>query len=128
MRGVNQQLEVMWSGMSLVRGVSQDHPLRPIQGEMNAALIHMSSWFSRTCAREGRLLIPSEHLLHAGLLPMLYSVRRARMLADRDVADLRRQLSPSFEASGGRRIGSTPTSRIPPSDALLRSITMLPVQ
>ena len=55
--------------------VPQGHPIRRIKPMVDKALAQLSPTFDRMYAANGRASIPPEHLLKAGLLMALFSVR-----------------------------------------------------
>lgn len=58
------------------------HPLRAIPAMANQVLVSMSARFDAMYAKTGRPSIPSEKLLRAQLIQMLYSVRSERLLME----------------------------------------------
>ena len=60
----------------------QDHPLRPIRAMVDEALRALDGRFDSLYDGEGQKSIPSEQLLRALLLQMLYSIRSERMLME----------------------------------------------
>ncbi len=59
------------------------HPLRPIRLLVDEVLIELSPVFQRIYARTGRPSIPSERIIRALVLMMLYSIRSERQLMER---------------------------------------------
>ena len=59
-----------------------DQPLRAIRAFADLALWSMSSRFDEMYSQTGRPSIPSEKLLRAQLLRMLYSIRSERLLME----------------------------------------------
>ena len=68
--------------------VPQGHPIRRIKPMVARALAQLSPTFARMYAPNGRASIPPEHLLKAGLLMALYSVRSERQFCERLEYDL----------------------------------------
>ncbi len=68
--------------------VPQQHPIRRIKPMVDRALAQLSPTFARMYAANGRASIPPEHLLKAGLLMALYSVRRERQFCEHLEHDL----------------------------------------
>ena len=68
--------------------IPQGHPIGRIKPMVDKALAQLSPTFARRYAQNGRALIPPEHLLKAGLLMALYSVRRERQFCERLEYDL----------------------------------------
>lgn len=80
MRGIDHQQADMFRYLSPERRVRQDHPLRAVRAVTDEILGQMSPSFDGMYADGGRPSIPSEKLLWAQLLQMLYSVRSERLL------------------------------------------------
>ena len=68
--------------------IPQGHPIRRIKPMVDRALAQLSPTFVRMYAQNGRASIPPEHLLKAGLLMALYSVRSERQFCERLEYDL----------------------------------------
>ena len=68
--------------------IPQGHPIRRIKPMVARALAQLSPTFARRYAQNGRALMPPEHLLKAGLLMALYSVRSERQCCERLEYDL----------------------------------------
>ena len=68
--------------------IPQGHPIRRIKPKVARALAQLSPTFARMYAQNGRASIPPEHLLKAGLLMALYSVRSERQFCERLEYDL----------------------------------------
>ena len=68
--------------------IPQGHPIGRIKPMVDRALAQLSPTFARRYAPNGRASIPPEHLLKAGLLMALYSVRRERQFCERLEHDL----------------------------------------
>ena len=68
--------------------IPQGHPIRRIKPKVDRALAQLSPTFARMYAQNGRASIPPEHLLKAGLLMALYSVRSERQFCERLNYDL----------------------------------------
>ena len=82
MRGEDRQQHELFSYGSMEDRVPADHPLRPIRGMVDEALVTLSPRFDEIYGAEGRPSIPPERLLRALLLQMLYTVRSERMLME----------------------------------------------
>jgi transposase len=82
MRGSDKHQGAMFSYVSLEKRVAADHPLRPIQQMVDAALKELSPRFSRLYSETGRPSIPPEQILRALVLQILYSIRSERMLVE----------------------------------------------
>ena len=68
--------------------IPQGHPIRRIKPMVDRALAQMSSTFDQMYAQNGRASMPPEHLLKAGLLMALHSVRSERQFCERLEYDL----------------------------------------
>ena len=68
--------------------IPQGHPIGRIKPMVDRALAQLSPTFARRYAQNGRASIPPEHLLKAGLLMALYSVRSERQCCERLEYDL----------------------------------------
>ena len=68
--------------------IPQGHPIGRIKPMVDKALAQLSPTFARRYAQNGRASIPPEHLLKAGLLMALYSVRSERQFCERLEYDL----------------------------------------
>jgi len=88
MRGDENQQPVMFSYVNLDRRVPNDHPVRAIRRMVDRALAELSRQFDELYARRGRPSIPSEQLLRALLLQVLYGIRSERQLMERIRYDL----------------------------------------
>jgi transposase len=82
MRGTDRQQAAMFSYVSPEERIPADHPLRPIRGMVDRALVTLSPRFDALYARTGRPSIPPEYLLRALLLQVLYTVRSERQLME----------------------------------------------
>src|SRR5690242_16469940 len=82
MRGTDTQQSSMFSYLSPEERVPASHPLRPIRLMVDDALKALSPSFSRLYSAFGRPSIPSEKLLRALLLQVLYTVRSERLLME----------------------------------------------
>src|SRR6202022_2031866 len=82
MRGSDQQQSHVFSYISPEQRVRSDHPLRPIRTIVDEILKELSPRFNKMYAKVGRPSIPSEQLLRAQLLQLLYSVRSKRLLME----------------------------------------------
>jgi transposase len=63
--------------------VPQRHPIRRIKPLVDKTLAKLSPSFDRMYAANGRGSMPPEHLLKAGLLMALFSVRSERQFCER---------------------------------------------
>ena len=61
---------------------TEDHPLRAIRAMVDEILTQLSRRFDTMYASVGRPSIPTEKLLRAQLLQMLYSIRSERLLME----------------------------------------------
>ena len=68
--------------------IPQGHPIGRIKPMVDKALAQLSPTFARRYAQNGRASMPPEHLLKAGLLMALYSVRSERQCCERLEYDL----------------------------------------
>ena len=68
MRGDDRRQESMFSYVSLEQRVPESHPLRPLRGMVDQALVKLSPAFEGLYSRVGRPSIPPEKLLRALLL------------------------------------------------------------
>ena len=68
--------------------IPQGHPIGRNKPMVDKALAQLSPTFARRYAQNGRASIPPEHLLKAGLLMALYSVRSERQCCERLEYDL----------------------------------------
>jgi transposase len=82
MRGGDFRSEGLFSYVSCEARVPFDHPLRPIQKIVDAALGALTGEFEKLYAKDGRPSIPPEKLLRALLLQAFYSVRSERQLIE----------------------------------------------
>ena len=82
MRGADAMQESLFTVAKLDDFVPQDHPLRNVQGLVNAALGEMSERFNAIYAPSGRDSIAPEKLIRALLLQVFYSVRSERQLCE----------------------------------------------
>jgi len=82
MRGADAMQESLFTVAKLDDFVPQDHPLRNVQGLVNAALAQMSERFNEIYAPSGRDSIAPEKLIRALLLQVFYSVRSERQLCE----------------------------------------------
>jgi len=82
MRGQDNQQSDMFSYLSPEQRVRADHPLRAIRAMADLALWSMSSRFDEMYSQSGRASTPTEKLLRAQLLQMLYSIRSERLLME----------------------------------------------
>src|SRR5947208_16745298 len=78
MRGVDHQQSGMFSYLSPEARVRQDHPLRAIRVVVDEVLGELSPLFAAMYSVTGRPSIPSEKLLRAWLIQVLYSIRSER--------------------------------------------------
>lgn len=72
----------MFSTISLEERVLPKHPLRKLRAVVDALLATMNSEFEAVYARRGRPSVPSEMLLKALLLQILFSIRSERLLVE----------------------------------------------
>ena len=82
MRGGDARTEALFSYLSCETRVPLDHPLRPIQKIVDAALGALTEEFEKLYAKLGRPSIAPEKLLRALLLQAFYSVRSERQLME----------------------------------------------
>lgn len=82
MRGHADPQGALFSYVSLERRIPEDHPLRAIKAQMDAALAAMSADFQAMYSHTGRPSIAPERLLKATLLMALYSVRSDRLFCE----------------------------------------------
>jgi transposase len=82
MRGGDVRSEALFSYLSCETRVPLDHPLRPIQKIVDAALGALTEEFEKLYAKLGRPSIAPEKLLRALLLQAFYSVRSERQLME----------------------------------------------
>ena len=68
--------------------IPQGHPIGRNKPMVDRALAQLSPTFARRYAQNGRASIPPEHLLKAGLLMALHSVRSERQCCERLEYDL----------------------------------------
>ena len=88
MRGGDNRSGSLFSYVDLEARVGKGHPLRPICGVVNEALVALSGEFSALYSRGARPSIPPEKLLRAMLLQAFYSIRSERQLMERLEFDL----------------------------------------
>ena len=74
--------ESLFTVVKLDSFVPADHPLRSVQGLVNAALAQMNDQFNAIYAPGGRDSIAPEKLIRALLLQVFYSVRSERQLCE----------------------------------------------
>lgn len=79
----------MFSYLSPEAQVQKDHPVRANRAMVDIVLGQMSQRFDSMYAKMGRPSIPSEKLLCAQMLQMLYSVRSERLLMEEMDCNLR---------------------------------------
>lgn len=79
MRGEDEQTTHMFSYVSPEQQVPVDHPLRAGRTMTDEALWSVSQRFANLYATTGRPSIPSEQLLRALILQVLYTVRSGRL-------------------------------------------------
>lgn len=82
MRGEDRQQVAMFSYVSLEKRIPEEHPLRTLWVLTETVLRDLSPQFAKLYSRTGRPSIPSEQLLRALLLQILYSVRSERLLME----------------------------------------------
>lgn len=82
MRGADVTQGGMFSYLTLEDYVPRNHPLRPIQEIVNAALRGMDQTFAAMYADSGRDSIPPEQLLRGLILQSLYGLRSERLLCE----------------------------------------------
>lgn len=88
MRGGDGRTGELFSYVDLEARVRLDHPLRPIRGLVNEALVALEGEFAGLYSPIGRPSIPPEKLLRAMLLQAFYSIRSERQLMERLEFDL----------------------------------------
>jgi transposase len=88
MRGGDNRSGSLFSYVDLEARVGKGHPLRPICGVVNEALVALSGEFSALYSRGARPSIPPEKLLRAMLLQAFNSIRSERQLMERLEFDL----------------------------------------
>ena len=88
MRGKAARQATMLTAVTPDALVPQRHPIRRIKPMVDRALAQLSATFDRMYAANGRASIPPEHLLKAGLLMALFSVRSERQFCERLEYDL----------------------------------------
>jgi len=82
MRGGDPQQAAIFSDLSPDHRIPQDHPLRAIRVLVEAVLHERSPQFDRWDSHTGRPAMAPEPLWRAVLLPVLYTVRSARLLME----------------------------------------------
>jgi transposase len=82
MRGRDERSEGLFSYVPLEKRVPADHPLRPIKGLADEALVSLNQRFEGLYSSMGRPSIPPEMLLRATLLQAFFSVRSERLLME----------------------------------------------
>ncbi len=83
MRGKDERSASLFSYVDIETRVPTGHPLRRVRELVNDALAKLDRQFADLHSSEGRPLIPPEHLIRAGLLQLLYSIRSERQLMER---------------------------------------------
>lgn len=83
LRGPDEQTQHMFSYLSPERRVPPDHPLHAISALTDAALRSRSAQFEYLYSKTGRPSIPSEQLLGALLLQVLYTVIKSTLIPHR---------------------------------------------
>ena len=79
---MDEAMGSLFSYVDLEERVPAGHPLRAIRRVVNDALSSLDGAFDALYASCGRPSIPSERLIRASLLQMLYSVRSERQLME----------------------------------------------
>src|SRR5215475_4137765 len=82
MRRPNQSTEPCLQLCVTRTGGASDHPLRPLRTMVDEIPAEMSPVFDTMYKKMGRPSIPTEKLLRAQLLQMLYSIRSERLLME----------------------------------------------
>src|SRR4029079_8978117 len=82
MRGLDDRCEGFFSYVRLEERIPSDHPLRPITGLADQALLSLNKRFEGLYSSMGRPSIPPEMLLRATLLQAFFSVRSERLLME----------------------------------------------
>ena len=82
MRGSDGMQEALFTVARLEDFVATDHPLRPIQQLVNAALSRLNGLFNTIYADTGRASIAPEKLLRAMLIQIFFSVRSEHRLIE----------------------------------------------
>src|SRR5579863_6123453 len=82
MRGEDTQQNAMFSYLSPEQRVPQDHPLRKLRPLVDQVLQQLSPRLARMYVRVGRPSTPTEKLLRALLLQVLYTIRSERLLME----------------------------------------------
>ncbi len=82
MRGSQDLLGAMFSYISLGNRVPQANPLRKLPALVDALLAKMNREFQAVYVRRGRPTVPSEMLIKALLLQILFSIRSERQLVE----------------------------------------------
>jgi transposase len=72
MRGGDGMQETLFTMAKLDDFVPADHPLRPIQGIVNTALVGLSDLFNQMYAGSGRASVAPEKLMRALLLQVFF--------------------------------------------------------
>jgi transposase len=88
MRGADERTGSLFSYVDIEDRVPRGHPLRRIRELANEALKALDGEFAKAYSPLGRPSIPSERLLRASLLQLLYSIRSERQLMERLEFDL----------------------------------------
>jgi transposase len=82
MRGGDGMQETLFTMAKLDDFVPADHPLRPIQGIVNTALVGLNDLFNQMYAGSGRASVAPEKLMRALLLQVFFSIRSERQLME----------------------------------------------
>jgi len=82
MRGDDHKQTAMYSYVTLVQRIPEDHPARQIRSMVDRALERMDAQLEELYSTTGRPSIAPERLLRASLLMILYSVRSERQLME----------------------------------------------
>jgi transposase len=82
MRGSDGMQETLFTMAKLDDFVPSDHPLRPIQGIVNTALVGLNDLFNDMYADSGRASVAPEKLMRALLLQVFFSIRSERQLME----------------------------------------------
>jgi transposase len=82
MRGPDERQAILFSYRSVEDRIPADHPLRVMRRLVDPILGELSPRFQRLYSAIGRPSIPSEQLLRALLLQVLYTIRSERQLME----------------------------------------------
>ncbi len=82
MRGIDYTQNELFSYRTLESRIPGDHPLRKLRYLVDILLTTLDEEFDDLYSRRGRASIPSERLLRASLLQILFSIRSERQLIE----------------------------------------------